>query len=279
VAESGSSGALSQRSSRASVVIVLPARYQSSRFPGKPLARLGEKTLLQQVYDRLGDVKGVERVIVATDDARIEEAVKKFGGDVIMTGGDLRTGSDRVAAVARSVPADVYVNFQADEIPLGAGFLEDLLIPFAGSEAEVGTLKHAIHDERELADPNVVKVVTDSEGYALYFSRSPIPYIREKGTGSKPSPFHWKHPGVYAFTRAALFQFAGLPTGILEASEQLEQLRLLEAGIRIRVWETKQSSLRIDTPSDLDRAGEFLTGKEARPTGKEPAPQARGGRV
>ncbi|MEP6600902.1 MAG: 3-deoxy-manno-octulosonate cytidylyltransferase [Nitrospirota bacterium] len=246
--------------SRADVVVVIPARYGSSRFIGKPLARIGNKPLVQQVYDRVSTARGVKRVIVATDDERILTVVQNFGGTAMMTGQDLRTGSDRVAHIAQQVPADVYINLQGDEIPLAAGFLEDLIFPFIESGAEVGTLKRAMTDERELSDPNVVKVVTDEQGFALYFSRSPIPYVRDGPAGRTvlTAGLHWKHLGIYAYTRGALIRFAGLPAGSLERSEQLEQLRLLEAGIRIRVWETKHESLRIDTPSDLQQAEQIL---------------------
>ena len=247
--------------SRADVVVVIPARYGSSRFIGKPLARIGDKPLVQQVYDRVSTVRGVKRVIVATDDERILTVVQNFGGTAMMTGQDLRTGSDRVAHIAQEVPADVYINLQGDEIPLAAGFLEDLILPFIGSDADVGTLKRAMSDERELSDPNVVKVVTDEQGFALYFSRSLIPYVRDGAAGKTAliPGLHWKHLGIYAYTRGTLIRFARLPAGSLERSEQLEQLRLLEAGIRIRVWETKHESLRIDTPSDLQRAEQILT--------------------
>ena len=250
----------SHQISRAHVLVVIPARYGSSRFPGKPLARIGHKPLIQQVHDRIAAARGVKRVIVATDDERIVTVVKNFGGSAMLTGDDLRTGSDRVAQIAREVPADVYINLQGDEIPLAVGFLEDLILPFVGSDADVGTLKRAISDARELTDPNVVKVVTDDQGSALYFSRCPIPYVRDGGPGEVPAiaGLHWKHLGVYAYTRAALMRFAELTAGSLEQSEQLEQLRLLEAGIRIRVWETKHDSLRIDTPADLQRAEQTL---------------------
>jgi 3-deoxy-manno-octulosonate cytidylyltransferase (CMP-KDO synthetase) len=165
-----------------------------------------------------------------------------------------------VAYVAREIPADVYINLQGDEIPLSAALLEDLLGPFSRSQEEVGTLKYALTAERQLVDPNVVKVVTDQHGYALYFSRSPIPYLRDRRPAqpSLTTGLHWKHLGIYAYTAAALARFAQLPTGSLEATEQLEQLRLLEAGVRIRVWETKQASLRIDAPADIAQAEEAL---------------------
>lgn len=251
-----------QAERRNTVAVVVPARYGSSRFPGKPLARVGDKPMIQQVYERVRDARGVSRIIVATDDERIRDVVAGFGGEAILTAKDLRTGSDRVASVARAVVADVYVNLQGDEIPLAPGFLEDLILPFTDSDAEVGTLRQALTDERDLMDPNVVKVVTDGNGDALYFSRSPIPYLRDRGTGesSMVPGLHWKHLGIYAYTAAALARFAELPSGTLEVTEQLEQLRLLEAGMRIRVWETTHVSLRIDTPEDLERADQILTG-------------------
>ena len=249
-------------SSRRTVAVIIPARYASSRFPGKPLARLGDKPMIQQVYARAQAARGVSRVVVATDDERIRKAVIGFGGEAMITGSDLRSGSDRVAAVAREVSADIYVNLQGDEIPLEPGLLEDLILPFTNSDAEVGTLKKAIIGERDLLDPNVVKVVTDHNGDALYFSRSPIPCVRDRraGEGGLVSGLHWKHLGLYIYRAAALARFAELPSGTLEVTEQLEQLRLLEAGIRIRVWETKQASLRVDTPADLERAEQILTG-------------------
>ena len=247
---------------RATVAVVIPARYASSRFPGKSLARLGNTPMIQQIYERVRAARGVSRVVVATDDARIRECVTGFGGEAIVTGSDLRSGSDRVAAVAREIPADVYVNLQGDEIPLDPGFLEDLILPFAKSDAAVGTLKQAITEERDLLDPNVVKVITDRNEDALYFSRSPIPHLRDRRAGDSGlvPGLHWKHLGVYIFTAAALAGFAKLPSGTLEVTEHLEQLRLLEAGIRIRVWETKHASLRVDTPADLERAEQILTG-------------------
>jgi len=247
---------------RPSVAVVIPARYASSRFPGKPLARLGNKPLIQQVFERVREVHGINRIIVATDDVRIRACVEGFGGEAILTGNDLRTGSDRVAAVAREVPADVYVNLQGDEIPLDPGLLDDLIGPFFRSDAAVGTLRQAITEERDLLNPNVVKVVTDRNGDALYFSRSPIPHLRDgnAGDGALAPGLHWKHLGIYSYRAAALARFAELPSGALEVTEQLEQLRLLEAGMRIRVWETTHASLRVDTPADLERAEQALTG-------------------
>lgn len=247
---------------RAAVAVVIPARYASSRFPGKPLARLGDKPLIQHVFERVRQARGVNRVVVATDDVRIRDCVAGFGGEALVTAHDLRSGSDRVAAVAGEIPADVYVNLQGDEIPLDPGFLDDLILPFVASNAAVGTLKQALTEERDLLNPNVVKVVTDGNGDALYFSRSPIPNLRDRRAGDSGlvPGLHWKHLGIYIYRSAALARFAKLPSGTLEVTEQLEQLRLLEAGIRIRVWETKHASLRVDTPADLERAEQILTG-------------------
>jgi 3-deoxy-manno-octulosonate cytidylyltransferase (CMP-KDO synthetase) len=251
---------------RATVAVIIPARYASTRFPGKPLARLGGQPMIQQVYERVRQARGVSRVVVATDDTRIRDCVTGFGGEAIVTGNDLRSGSDRVAAVAREIQADVYVNLQGDEIPLDPGLLEDLILPFVKSDAAVGTLKQALTEERDLLDPNVVKVVTDSNGDALYFSRSPVPYLRDRHAGDSAlvPGLHWKHLGIYIYRAAALAGFAKLPSGTLEVTEQLEQLRLLEAGIRIRVWETKHASLRVDTPADIERAEQILTREGAR---------------
>jgi len=258
--------AVRQPPPRTTVAVIIPVRYGSSRFPGKPLARLGDKSLVQHVYERVRAARGISRIVIATDDARIRDCVIGFGGEAILTGSDLRTGSDRVAAVAREIPADAYVNLQGDEIPLAPGLLEDLIHPFTHSDSEVGTLKQAITEERELLDPNVVKVITDRNGDALYFSRSPVPYLRDRnaGRGSLVPGLHWKHLGLYIYTKAALARFAEMPSGTLEVTEQLEQLRLLEAGVRIRVWETKQASLRVDTPADLERADQILRREGAR---------------
>lgn len=244
----------------ATVVVVIPARYASTRFPGKPLALLGGHPLIRQVYERVRQARGVSRVVVATDDARIRACVTEFGGEAILTGTGLRSGSDRVATVAREIPADVYVNLQGDEIPLHPGLLEDLILPFIESDADVGTLKQAITEERDLLDPHVVKVVTAGTGHALYFSRSPIPYLRDRraGAGGLVPGLHWKHLGIYSYRAAALARFATLPSSALEDIEQLEQLRLLDAGMPIRVWETRHASLRVDTPADLERAEHTL---------------------
>lgn len=240
------------------VTVVIPARYGSSRFPGKPLASLLGKPLIHHVYERAQASPGVDRVLVATDDTRVRDAVRVFGGTVVMTDEPFRTGTDRVAAVARQLPGQVFVNLQGDEIALHADLLGDLVRPFLASGAEMGTLKRRLTSAAEIRNPAVVKVVTDAQGEALYFSRAPIPYVREGQAGDVALGLHAIHLGVYMYTRETLVRLAGLPTGKLEATEQLEQLRALEHGIRIRVWDTVHPSLRIDTPADLAAAEAVL---------------------
>ncbi len=241
------------------VTVVIPARFGSSRFPGKPLALLAGKPLIQHVYERARSAPGVHRVLVATDDARIQKAVTAFGGTVMMPDGRFRTGTDRVAAAARQLPGNVFVNLQGDEIALHPGLLTDLITPFLASGALMGTLKRALTSSDEVGNPGIVKVVTDAQGDALYFSRAPIPCDRETGLGNFVAGLHYVHLGIYIYTRETLLRLADLPTSPLEDAEKLEQLRALEHGIRIRVWETAHPSLRIDTPDDLKEAAAVLT--------------------
>ena len=240
------------------VTVVIPARYGSSRFPGKPLVKLGAKPLIQHVYERASACSVVSAVVVATDDERIRQAVEQFGGHVILMTGEYRTGTDRVAAVAKTLPGEYFVDLQGDEIPVDPALLTDLIEPFVASGAEIGTLKRAIESPEDLQNPAVVKVVTDQQGRALYFSRSPIPTVREDPGHRATKGLGYIHLGVYSYKRAALLQFAGLPTGVLEDAEKLEQLRALEHGMVIRVWETIRSSLRVDTPEDAVTVAELF---------------------
>lgn len=236
---------------RGQATVVIPARYGSSRFPGKPLAMLGQKPMIQHVYELAASCRSVADVLVATDDERIRQAVDRFGGRVMMVKGDYRTGTDRVAGVARMVEGEYFVDLQGDEIPSSPDLLEDLIGPFLRSGAEMGTLKRAMDTTEDLQNPAIVKVVTDAEGYALYFSRAPIPLVRDDASRRVVSGLHYIHLGLYMYTRAALLRFADWPTSRLEDAEKLEQLRGLENGLRIRVWETKHASLRVDTPDDV----------------------------
>ena len=240
------------------VSVVIPARYGSARFPGKPLVRLGAKPLIQHVYERASACAVVSEVVVATDDERIKQAVEGFGGRVVLMTGDYRTGTDRVASVASTLPGEYFVDLQGDEIPVDPDLLTDLIEPFIASGAEIGTLKRAIESTEDLQNPAVVKVVTDQRGRALYFSRAPIPRVREDPGHGVTRGLGYIHLGVYSYRRAALVKFAALPTGVLEDTEKLEQLRALEHGLVIHVWETTRNSLRVDTPDDAIKVSEQL---------------------
>ncbi|MCP9438333.1 MAG: 3-deoxy-manno-octulosonate cytidylyltransferase [Nitrospira sp.] len=240
------------------IVVVIPARYGSSRFPGKPLVMLNGKPMIQHVYEQALACDLVSDVMVATDDERIKQAVERFQGRVVMMSGDYRTGTDRVAAVARMFAGDLFVNLQGDEILLNPRLLNDLIDPFVRSGVEMGTLKREMDVTEDLHNPSVVKVVTDSRGNALYFSRAPIPVVRDDPDRRVVGGLHYVHLGLYMYKRETLFKLASLPTGSLEDAEKLEQLRALEHGIRIRVWETKHASLRVDRPDDVSTVAEKL---------------------
>ena len=240
------------------VTVVIPARYGSSRFPGKPLTMLGSKPMIQHVYEQAAACRAVADVLVATDDERIYQMVERFGGRAIMMTGDFRTGTDRVAGVARARAGRFFVDLQGDEIPVDSDLLTDLIEPFVESGAEMGTLKRAITSSEDLHNPAVVKVVTDQDGRALYFSRAPIPLVRDDLSRKATERLHFIHLGVYIYTRDALLKVAALPTGLLEDAEKLEQLRALEHGMSIKVWETRHESLRIDTPADALAVTETL---------------------
>lgn len=236
--------------SQVRVVIVIPARYGSSRLPGKPLVTIAGKPMIQHVYERAQDVPGVDAVLVATDDARVQEAVEAFGGQCRMTDPAHPTGTDRLVEVMRQVDADIYINLQGDEPLVRAG---DVTLLVEGMRADpavdVGTLCHAI-DAEEAGNPNAVKVVRANNGDALYFSRARIPYVRD----AHHTPRYLKHIGIYAYRRRILEQFSELPRPELEQLEQLEQLRLLAAGVRIRVYELASApGPGVDTPECLER--------------------------
>lgn len=240
------------------VTVVIPARYGSSRFPGKPLVELNGKPMIQHVYEQAAACRAVSEVLVATDDERIKQAVERFGGRVIVVTGEYRTGTDRVAAVARMFAGDCFVDLQGDEIPLSPELLTDLIEPFLESGVGMGTLKRVIDSTDDLLNPAVVKVVTDTKGDALYFSRAPIPLVRDDPKPQVVGGLHYIHLGLYIYTKDTLFRLASLPTSRIENAEKLEQLRALDHGIRIRVWETKHASLRVDRPEDVPAVAERL---------------------
>ena len=239
---------------KARVLVILPARYGSTRFPGKPLADLCGKPLIWHAYEAVSGVPGVDRVVVATDDQRIADAVTDRGGDAIITTGDHATGTDRLAEVAERIDSEIYVNVQGDEILSTPDMLAPLVAAFLGDDSlTVGTLCHPLDDLADLNNPNVVKVVRDHDGFALYFSRSQIPFVREPGAHLKvPHGLFSRHFGIYIYRKQALLAFPGLPYSTLEDMEKLEQLRFLQAGFRIKVLTTEHSAYRVDTPGDLD---------------------------
>lgn len=241
-----------------SVTVVIPARYGSSRFPGKPLIELNGKPMVQHVYEQAVACRAVSEVLVATDDERIKQAVERFGGRVIMVTGDYRTGTDRVAAVARMFAGDYFLNLQGDEIPLNPELLTDLIEPFLESGVGMGTLKRVMDPTEDLLNSAVVKVVTDARGDALYFSRAPIPFVRDAPGRQVIGGLHYVHLGLYMYTKDTLLRLAALPTSRLEDAEKLEQLRALDQGIRIRVWETTHASLRVDRPEDVPDVADRL---------------------
>ena len=243
------------------VSVCIPARQGSSRFPGKPLATLAGKPLIQHVYDSVAKVPSVGQIMVVTDHETILQTVKDFGGNACLVTEPCRTGTDRVATVASQLAYDVVVNLQADEILLHPELLSDLIEPFLTSTAEIGTLKRKFSPDDDRDNPSMVKVVTDRQGQALYFSRSPVPCWRD-GIPAGIDEATWLHLGIYIFTKKALQQFSRLPSGFLEEAEKLEQLRALEHGLPIMVWETNHESLRIDTPEDLAIAESLLLSKK-----------------
>ncbi len=236
------------------VAIVIPARYDSSRLPGKPLLKATGKYLIQHVYERALGAQCAADVIVATDDARIVAAVEGFGGRAVLTRADHPSGTDRVAEVAAGLTADVIVNLQGDEPlidPAAVDLLVDTLADAPG--AEVATLAVPIRDRDSYESPNVVKVVCDDKGKALYFSRRPIPMVRDGEPDFRADPPRFlQHLGLYAYRRTALLKLAATPPHPLEESEKLEQLRLLGGGGTIRVGLAAHAHRGVDTPADYD---------------------------
>ena len=254
---------------RPSAVIVIPARYESSRFPGKPLARIAGRPMIEHVCERARQAPGVDRVIVATDDRRIVSAVEAFGGEAVMTRPDHATGTDRLAEVADGLTCDIVINIQGDEPLLEPAMVRQVLEALTGDPAAVmGSLRTRLVDRAEYLDPNVVKVVVDRTDAALYFSRAPVPFARETGATGAPPPHAFRHIGVYSYRRAFLPVFRSLTPTPLEALERLEQLRALEHGYRIRVTETTYRSIGVDTPADLAHVEQLLSARaQAAPAG------------
>ncbi len=231
---------------------IIPARYGSTRFEGKPLAIIHGKPMIQYVYERTRKCPLIGRVIVATDHERIWRVVKGFGGEAVLTSPDHRSGTDRIAEVARGLDSDIIVNVQGDEPLLEPEMLKEGLLPLIeDKDLPVSTLASRITEEGEAFSPHVVKVVFDSRGYALYFSRSPIPYGRTR-------PSYYKHIGIYFYRRSFLLHLTRLDPTPLEETEGLEQLRVLENGFRMKVVLTDHQTIGVDTPEDLERVKEVM---------------------
>jgi 3-deoxy-manno-octulosonate cytidylyltransferase (CMP-KDO synthetase) len=245
-------------SSLSRIVAVIPARYGSTRLPAKPLADINGKPMIQWVYERAKTAKTLSRVVVATDDERVESAVHSFGGEVIMTSPDIQSGTDRVWAVAEKVVADIYVNIQGDE-PLITGEAIDTGVELVRSgRFSMGTVMVPMKTVAELQDPSVVKVLADRSGRSIYFSRHPIPYSR----GPLPQPGErfacHRHVGLYIYTREVLKAFNSMRPSWLEKAEVLEQLRAMDAGIPIGIAEVDFTSIGVDTPDDLEKVRKLL---------------------
>jgi 3-deoxy-manno-octulosonate cytidylyltransferase (CMP-KDO synthetase) len=251
--------------SRTDVLAIIPARYASTRLPGKPLVMLAGKTMIQRVWERVALAGTVTRAVVATDDERVLAAVRAFGGDAVMTRATHRSGTERAAEVVAGPLGQnnvrIVVNVQGDEPLLDPAGI-DAAVEALDAEGEIGvsTLAVPVAVASEIMDPNVVKTVLDFEDRALYFSRAPIPWVRDRD--GLIHARHLKHLGLYAFRRDTLLEFPTLPTGVLERLEQLEQLRWLENGYAIRVVETLNDSVSVDVPDDVARVEALLRATE-----------------
>ncbi len=243
------------------VVGIIPARYASTRLPGKPLVEIDGKPMIIHTYESASKSALIQRIIVATDNEEVYNVCKEYGVDVCMTPEDIQTGSDRIAFVARElVQAEVVVNIQGDEPFIPGIMIDQALEPLMLDETvEITTLAKRITSEAELLSPDVVKVVFDLNNNGLYFSRAPIPHVRDAKSFAEAKKFdcYYKHIGLYAYRRDALFTFTSLQQSELEKIEKLEQLRMLEHGMIIKVVETEYESLSVDTLDDLKAARKF----------------------
>ena len=249
------------------VVAIIPARYGSTRLPGKPLATIGGKPMIQHVYESASKARVLDRVLVATDDRRVEETVRGFGGEVMMTSKNHASGTDRLAEVAQKIKADWFVNVQGDLPFIQSETIARAVRPMRRDcSIPMGTVATPIFDEGEWRDPNIVKVLTNCQGFALYFSRSPIPYVRngvvdlnrnKRMRGAKRRLWGHRHIGLYVYRRDFLLHFARLRPTALERIESLEQLRALAYGHRIFVAAVDERSVEVDTAEDLAKAEKY----------------------
>ncbi len=253
-----------------SVLIVIPARYGSRRFPAKVLAEIDGSAMIEYVYRACLEASLADRVVVATDHEKVRQVVEGFGGEVIMTSPGHPSGTDRVAEVAKGMDYDIIVNVQGDEPLIKAEMIDDVAtLLIEDSSADMGTLVKRIGSVEEYINPNVVKVTCDKKGFALYFSRAPIPFFRDcmdvnpegrlSFSGKPTVQDCYKHIGIYSYRRDVLLSLTGLPQTDIEKAEKLEQLRALYNGLRIKVKETRYDTIGVDTPEDLERVKKWLS--------------------
>lgn len=255
------------------IVAIIPARFGSTRLPGKPLSDIHGKTLIERVYERACRARAPDRVLVATDDERIAAAVRAFGGEAVLTSPAHASGTDRLAEAVASTPADIVVNVQGDEPLLDPAGIDAAVHALVSEPTlAMATLSLPLLSVEEMLSPSVVKVVADAGGDALYFSRAPIPHVRVEGADPRAAAaaavsqgLARKHVGLYAYRREALLRFASLPPSALEEAEGLEQLRALTHGLRIRVVEMEgEGGVAVDTPEDLERVRALLAPEKGR---------------
>lgn len=236
-------------------VVVIPTRYYSTRFLGKPLAFIAGKSMIQRVWEQVQQAINIDRVIVATDDERIYSAVKQFQGEAVMTG-VCNCGTERVYKAIHNYPCEIIINVQGDEPLVKPEMIEELIAVFTDDSVVMATLCKEITKEEDIRNPNIVKVVRDKNDDALYFSRYPIPYNRDERNDVK----YYKHIGIYGYKKDFLKEYVQTPKTILETMENLEQLRVLENGYKIRVKETQYDSIGVDTPEDILKIENELKG-------------------
>ena len=244
------------------VVGVIPARWGSTRLPGKALVPICGKPLIQWVLEAARKAKKLDMLLVATDDRRIANVVAKLGGRAVMTRNDHASGTDRIAEAVGGIKADIIINIQGDEPLIDPKLIDSLVgVMVKGKEWDMATAAAPIFDEKELENPSVVKVVCDRTGRALYFSRSVIPFVRDGNQGSG-IPLHWRHIGIYAYTRRFLGRLVKTPQCALEKAEKLEQLRALDIGARMAVIRAKEAGIGVDTPDDVKYVEKILRSRK-----------------
>lgn len=247
------------------ILAVIPARYASTRFPGKIIAPLAGKPLVVHTYERALRAKLVSEALIATDDAKVVEAVTPFGARVVLTRADHACGTDRIAEVAQKSDAPIIVNVQGDEPLIDPKTIDAAIQPlFEHPDVVMSTARRLITEPSRIEDPNVVKVVCDRQGLAMYFSRLPIPYIRDAADRVAAPPCHWQHLGLYVFRRDFLLRYAQMPQTPLEKLEKLEQMRVLENGYKIAVVDTEYEAIGVDMPTDLERVRTIMASSPER---------------